>query len=414
MIPSTEKFTCEYCYAIFTTRDGYRRHVRKQHNIEPNTLVCCKTVFPTVDKFIRHKEIHKLNISCKLCSKVFSRKTSLTSHIKRVHNNMKYVSCAHCNKSFGAKADVLKHLLKRICTRPPRVRTRVVRYNKKKKPAPAKLVECQYCMVQYQEFYLPQHYAICRSNLYQCKTCELVIFDMDQYNRHIEIHPDNTLFKCTVCAVTFLHRWEYTRHASTHEIRQFACDVCHKMFKNKAKRRAHMILHSGIRYQCDLCGTNFVKKNGLEKHMIEKHVGLRPFMCDTCGLSFARISDLQRHINCIHIALRPFTCTVCNRAFKQKYTLNKHMLIHRDSKPFKCNLCDKSYTQSNSLREHQILHSNPLRCKICYHPFTRLKRLSEHYRLKNCKPVDPGSIALPPIQQHLPNKIFEDEVMPFL
>lgn len=381
-------YFCNICNKNFVARTSYRKHIRKFHNIEPpvDQFTCCNLVFSSVDTFEKHKSIHKRNIKCNICHRAFSHRNTLKRHQISAHEPNTKFYCDYCGKSFMGKNHVRRHLLRRVC--------------RQMKRHPRKIyqncaAQCEHCNKPFLNVLsLPKHYMLCRANLRRCATCDMVLGDMNVWQKHLEIHSDNKLYDCNLCGKLFLHIWEHTVHQNSHPDRKFICDVCNKSFKTNSHRKEHMKFHVEKTFECDLCKKMFCRKIDIRNHLHVAHSGVKPFMCHSCGAAFSRSTDLKRHMDCVHNTARPFKCNFCDKSFKRKSILKNHQNIHGDAKPFKCNMCDKSYTQAYSLKEHQILHTNPLRCTICNRSFTRMSRLAEHYKLNNCTPKLKGSHAV--------------------
>lgn len=372
---------CPICNLNYRSKTAFRNHMQKHHNRSDDRLTCCDLVFPTHAKYLRHLEIHKLNIQCEHCGKAFSRNSTLKQHIKVIHEKKKLFTCDYCGHEFAEKQHVRKHIESRRCRGGKPTGTNV--------PSRSRImttVYCQFCDKKFSyQIGLAKHIKYCRSNFRRCKTCDLILLDRTHFENHLKVHADNELIKCQLCDHQFLHIFEHTMHLQTHNAKTFKCEVCLKEYKSKSQLKEHRTIHTErVKFECDLCGKQFVKKQGVETHMHEKHIGIREYMCETCGASFFRSSDLKRHMEGIHSDVRPFKCNVCQKAFKRLSTLRIHQLLHDVSKPFKCEFCDKSYTQSYSLKEHTLLHTNPLKCTTCGQSFTRIKRLNEHYTFNNC------------------------------
>lgn len=377
---------CNICKKDFSSRKTYRRHMQKWHRIKTESLVCCNMYFVTQEKYQKHVSIHDLNIQCTFCDRAFALASSLRRHIMTNHNEASTYGCDHCNREFTNKNNLKTHLVGRVCIKP---RRQVKQSDGIDAGGGGQRMNCPFCDESLKtKVGMTYHLARCRLNLKQCKTCEMVLFDMKQYTEHLAIHPDNELFLCNICGETMLHTWEYTAHLANHNPVDAKCEVCEKFFKSKNHLRQHMRVHFGQRnFQCNLCVKKFYKIYHLKLHKFIAHSGIKPFMCDECGAAFSRSADLKRHCEDVHLnGPRLFNCDICGKSFKRMATLRIHQRIHEESKPYKCDMCDKSYTQPYSLKEHKILHTNPLKCDRCGQSFTRMKRLNEHQRLFNCKP----------------------------
>ena len=76
-----------------------------------------KHVQVKISKFKIEKKLSldkKENLRCVQCRKLFSCKTTLSEHIKRMHDEAKPHQCSQpgCTKKFGLKRDLKKHMMK--------------------------------------------------------------------------------------------------------------------------------------------------------------------------------------------------------------------------------------------------------------------------------------------------------------
>lgn len=83
-----EVFVCDLCSRIFKTKQSLRNHFIRAHTPKTEVYPCsvCGKVLPHQKALYAHERIHnKSEESCQYCSKVFSRKVLLSSHIAIVH-----------------------------------------------------------------------------------------------------------------------------------------------------------------------------------------------------------------------------------------------------------------------------------------------------------------------------------------
>ena len=52
---------------------------------------------------------NQMSRKCKLCNKVFSRKSYLKKHIRVVHEKQRPYECDRCKKTFGEKGNLNRH-----------------------------------------------------------------------------------------------------------------------------------------------------------------------------------------------------------------------------------------------------------------------------------------------------------------
>ena len=84
----TKEITCEKCNFRTSKTDYLNNHKRTMHLTAEEVYRClergCMKVFLTRYQFKRHQELHK-NLSCELCTKLFTAERSLKRHKNKQH-----------------------------------------------------------------------------------------------------------------------------------------------------------------------------------------------------------------------------------------------------------------------------------------------------------------------------------------
>lgn len=87
-ISPDEVFVCDFCARIFKTKQSLRNHFIRAHTPSGEKFPChvCGKVLPHQKALYAHERVHiKTEVLCQYCSKSFSRKVLLNSHIAIVH-----------------------------------------------------------------------------------------------------------------------------------------------------------------------------------------------------------------------------------------------------------------------------------------------------------------------------------------
>lgn len=102
-----------------------------------------------------------------------------------------------------------------------------------------------------------------------------------------------------------------------------------------------------------------------------------------------------------------FRCDVmaCDKVFKTKYSLKRHMKIHKIKKEWQCKKCHKQFALQQYLVEHDYTHSRlkPFLCNLngCTESFRQRGKRSLHQALvhnttkKNKVNIDPAPSVEP-------------------
>ncbi|XP_026483017.1 zinc finger protein 239-like [Ctenocephalides felis] len=189
---------------------------------EEDDVILIKAVRNKVRKGSKVPKIpRKKSYICTYCPKVFTRKDSLSSHI-RTHTGERPYKCDECNKAFASSVRLTMH--KRIHTGDRR---------------------------------------------YECHFCDKKFTQISILTRHKVIHTGERPFKCKYCDKAYTQPGPLSTHTRTHTgEKRYKCLTCSKMFTTSNALVVHTRLHTGERpYKCTVCGKGFTQSPLLQRHM---------------------------------------------------------------------------------------------------------------------------------------------------
>ncbi|KAJ0169997.1 hypothetical protein K1T71_014603 [Dendrolimus kikuchii] len=167
-------YPCEKCKKTFPTYSKYKVHYDVMHNNKkPNTCGKCSEKF--VDYFTKQKHmvekhgIKPILYKCNVCEKAFTRRYTLSLHLKRCHLDEKDIKCDFCPYMCFTKTELRAHMLKH---------------------GAEKSHEC----------------IICKKSYARKKTLK----------EHMRIHTNDRRYVCSVCGQAFIQNCSLKQHLKTH------------------------------------------------------------------------------------------------------------------------------------------------------------------------------------------------------
>ncbi|CAL8135599.1 unnamed protein product [Orchesella dallaii] len=328
---------------------------------------------------------------CSECGMQFLHQHVLDNHMKSVHNLG--VQCPICEKRVSGRSSLGTHM---------------ARMHKHK--VNGILHPCPHCGNLYGPIYLKEHIALCHPEFvdgkgtHECPHCQGRFHRKPVFLKHLRscsknpersrqrrrrrlINPERDesgRFICEICGKSCATKLTLTNHIDgVHKKeemkwrRNHICHVCGKVLSNKGNFNIHQEIHKGKKrrlFPCHLCSVTYTQKSHVLSHLINVHgkkkgeeltpgEGTPPkrhrCLYPACELKFAEEQQLQNHVEQSHTVSEneeKFMCNACGRVFQNNGALARHSFSHSGEKPHKCEHCTSSghpgFTRKSSLMEH--------------------------------------------------------------
>lgn len=191
----------------------------------------CFKVLSTPYNYFTHKRIHTQDkrCTCELCGKSFTATSSLSRHIREVHDKIKEFECAFCPRRLASKIARDEHEHTHTNERP-----------------------------------------------FVCSECGKTFRQRASLSVHKRFHSKNFWFHCQFCNRGFLRKQDMERHEVTHSdpsCKPYSCKICSKSFRSSASAIRHRQTHNSDikRHVCDVCGDIFTQERYLKNHCKKMH-----------------------------------------------------------------------------------------------------------------------------------------------
>ena len=196
-LKAKRQFPCNVCDLICSSNANRIIHMRIHMGEKIFKRSLCTKSFTQKSNLSTHinsKHTNKTRIECNVCQKRFSRKCDLKAH-EQSHNKEKQFQCLKCNKFLKTK-DVLRCHIKR--------HENAEGYKRK------------------------------------CPICSTTLSCKESLNIHMRTHTKERKYKCQTCDASFIQSNALTIHTRWHTgERPFSCGVCHKRFTQTSHLNTH-------------------------------------------------------------------------------------------------------------------------------------------------------------------------------
>ncbi|CAH0602494.1 unnamed protein product [Chrysodeixis includens] len=216
-------FRCKLCR--YETRQVLTalNHCKMKHSTDgPNSIHCskCDAVFTTPKELENHTQlVHTL--VCNECGVKFKWMNSLRRHKTRIHGIKREFICDICTKTFSTKTRLESHMVTHNAT------------------IAKKLAYCDICKTQYKNIYVYRNHLKYSANhserAFACTECNNKFASKVYLKRHYNFyHLQKSQFHCEICNKLFISDWRLKNHRQTRHglsrSRDHTCNVCGKKF----------------------------------------------------------------------------------------------------------------------------------------------------------------------------------------
>ncbi|XP_075224189.1 uncharacterized protein LOC142326011 isoform X2 [Lycorma delicatula] len=220
-------YKCDKCEKTFHRKSLLTIHVMSHVPKEEQPFVCCKCArrFHCEALLRNHERVHlpkeeRLIFPCRLCQKMFSSKSAVSTHMKAVHLRERPFVCDQCGHSFTSKGILQEHLTIHSDDAP---------WN------------CSKCNKKFKTKYrLKIHMDTHRETPYQCPKCPVLLSTRRTLRMHLVVHRDTKAYQCPTCGKAFRRAKDLKNHNNLHTGRRpYTCPFCSRTFANGSNCRSH-------------------------------------------------------------------------------------------------------------------------------------------------------------------------------
>ncbi|XP_031766337.2 zinc finger protein 568-like [Galleria mellonella] len=197
-------YVCNECGSGFITKQRLKVHTYSLHAHNVKTIYCdiCKKEYTSHKKFkIHYDVVHKMlrKIKCSKCPARFADYFVRQKHLVDVHGDTPILyTCRVCDKSFSRRFSLSRHI--------------------KKDHLEERDVHCSLCShTCFTSYELKTHMVKKHGErLFECAVCKKSYASQKSLADHLRIHNDDKRFACDSCGLSFVQRSGLKAHLKSH------------------------------------------------------------------------------------------------------------------------------------------------------------------------------------------------------
>ncbi|XP_064293007.1 zinc finger protein 845-like [Plodia interpunctella] len=317
---------------------------------------------------------------CDYCSRTFTRKYNLQTHIQNCHLNSSCY-CEICHMTFGSPSGLGLHLYRG--------------HNRFDQPYP----ECDICgrIFTRKQNIVSHMMTVHLQGLgpqIKCQLCQKIFTTERNLKRHINVLHNTVSISCGVCQKVFKERKRLNEHMHSHNIKNVQCPMCDKAYTSNANLKRHVEMYHGEKeeFKCSICPKIYTSNQSLRRHMRTRHRSDSNdvLCCDYCDFSTVGKENMDTHVSSYHNVYEPentCACQTCGCSFVSESILRQHIKTEHSFDTF-YKYCKDSLLKDVGGRPKHVF----LNCEFCSNTYNNIYELKHHlrnvhdkeYRLTTC------------------------------
>ncbi|KAK0070104.1 zinc finger protein Xfin [Biomphalaria pfeifferi] len=307
------QISCSHCSEVFTDHSCMRSHFSKVHGyLMPFSCTLCGKGYQTAMGLRYHMQAHQGQIfACPICQCKLTRKFSVKTHLRKVHNSVECLSCS------GGKGN--NHFETNFGVNNPSSSSSMLLQPLSKSQNISTDVSCPHC---FDNFASPTY-----------------------LNKHIfKYHADNTA--------------------------PLICSLCRKGYQTARGLAHHMQSHKGKTFMCPVCDAKFTHKFSIKTHLRQVHFSAR---CVACSGVYKIGPDFDHHV-ISYVLSSPkerlpqrtgaaygatqspgcSKCLYCTESVPMSQYRVHMRECHHNCMPYYCSLCGKGQTSKKRVFPYDV------------------------------------------------------------